>query len=75
MPSNTIGPLPKKSDSLSEKFKKSSGGLDDTEETVVTNINTVDKEGKSRNNLVEESNISPISAKDNIDTVDKTEKS
>ena len=73
MPSNTNGPLPKKSDSLSEKFKKSSGGLDDTEETVVTNINTVDKEGKPRKNLVAEANTSLISSNKNTDTVRKTD--
>ena len=31
MPSNTIGPLPKKSDASSEKVEKASGDLDDIE--------------------------------------------
>ena len=42
---------------------------------IKTNIDTVDKEGKSRKNVVKEANISPISSKNNIDTVNKTEKS
>ena len=39
------------------------------------NIDTVDKEGKSRKNLVKEANTSPISANNNIYTVDKIDKS
>ena len=43
MPSNIFGPLPKKSDAPSEKVEKSSGDLDDIEESLVTNIDTVEK--------------------------------
>ena len=39
-----------------------------------TNIDTVDKEGKLRKNVVKEATTSPISAKKNIDTVYKTDK-
>ena len=38
------------------------------------NIDTVDKGDKSRENVVKEANTSPISAKNKIDTVNKTEK-
>ena len=48
MSSNIIGPLPKKSYALNEKFEKASGDLDDIEEPLVTIIDTVDKEGKPR---------------------------
>ena len=60
MSSNIIGPLPKKSDTASGSVEKESGDLDDTKEPVVPNIDTVDKEGKSRKKLVEEANTSPI---------------
>ena len=46
MSSNIIDQLSKKSDAPSEKVK-TSGGLDDIEDPVVTNIDTVDKEYKS----------------------------
>ena len=58
--------------------------MDDIKKPLVTNIGTVDKYGtidtvdkkrKSNTNVVEEANTSPISAKNNIDTFDKTEKS
>ena len=38
-------------------------------------IDTVDKKWKSKQNLVEESKTSPISEKNKIDTVNKTQKS
>ena len=40
-----------------------------------TNIDTVDREGKSRKDVVKEANTSPISAKDNTDTVKQSDKS
>ena len=48
MSSNIIGPLHKKSYAPSEKIEKASGNFDDIKETMVTNIDTVDKEDKSR---------------------------
>ena len=48
MPSNIIVPSPNKSDAPSERVEKLSGDLDHIEESLVTNIDTVDKEGKSR---------------------------
>ena len=45
MSSNTIGPLPKNSDSPSGFFTKKSGDLDDTKNSLVTTIDTVVKEG------------------------------
>ena len=47
MSSNTIVPLPKKSDTLSEIFRKSSGDLDDIKKSLVTTIDTVVKEGNT----------------------------
>ena len=72
---NIIGPLPKKSDAPSKNFEKASGGLDNIEDPLVTNIDTVDKEVESRKNVVEEANTSPLSENNNIDIVKKTEKS
>ena len=46
----------------------------DTVDKEVT-IDTVDKKGKSKQNVVEEAITSHISAKKNIDTINKTEKS
>ena len=43
--------------------------------TTKTDIDTVDKEEKLGKNVVKESNTSPISAKEKIDTVNKTDKS
>ena len=77
------GPLSKKSDAPSE-FKEASGDLDDIRNSLVTTIYMVDKDGtvdifdkksKSKPNVVEESITSLISAKNNIDTVNKTDKS
>ena len=45
MPYNTIGPLPQESDNPIEKAIKASGDLDDTNKALVTNIDTVVKEG------------------------------
>ena len=45
---NIIGPLPKKLDAPSENVEKASGDLDDIEEPLVTTIEKVDKEGKTR---------------------------
>ena len=73
MPSYIIFPFPKKSDAPSEKVKKSCGDLYDTENPLVATIDTVDKEGKSKQNLVDEANTSIFSAKKNTDTVDKVE--
>ena len=42
---NTIGPLPKKSYASSEEVKKEIRGLDDIKKPLVTNFDTVDKEG------------------------------
>ena len=76
--------MPKKSDSPSERVKKSSGDLDDIKKPLVNTIGTVDKEGtidmvdkkgKSKTNVVEEAISYPISSKKKIDTVNKTEKS
>ena len=58
--------------------------MDDTKQALVTNIDMVVKEGnaeivkkggKSKQHFVEESITTPISEKNNIDTVNKTEKS
>ena len=46
---NIIVPFPKKSDAPSEKVKKVSRDLDDIEKPLVTTIDTVDKEEKSKN--------------------------
>ena len=45
MSSNTIGPLPNKSDTPSEKVRKASGDMDDIKKALVTTIETVFKEG------------------------------
>ena len=80
---NTIFPLPKESDTPSEKVRKIGGDLDDTKHALVTTTHTVVKEGnaemvdredKSKQNVVGESITSPILSK-KIDTVNKTEKS
>ena len=52
MSCNIIIPSPKKSYVPSEKVEKSGGGLYDINEPVVTNTDTVDKEGKLRNMLL-----------------------
>ena len=57
------------------KTSKSKGDLDYIKKPLVTTIDTVDKKGKSEQNMVEETNTSPISEKKKIDAVDKTEKS
>ena len=84
MPSNIIGPLPKKSDTPIEKVRKSSGDLDDIKKELITTIYTVDKEGitymvdkigKRKPNVVHKDITSPISEKKKIDTVKKTQKS
>ena len=74
MSSNIIVPLPKKSDAPSEKVEKESGDLDDTKEPLVTNIDTVYKEGKSRKMWLKKP-THLICQKNNIDTVNKTNKS
>ena len=45
MPSNTIGPSQKKSDTQIEEVIKASGGLDDIKKSLVNTIYTVVKEG------------------------------
>ena len=47
MSSNIIGPLSKESDSPSETFRKTSGDLDDTKKALVTNTDTIVKEGNT----------------------------
>ena len=47
--SNTSDPLPKKSDNPSERVRKTSGGLYDTEKALVTTTDTVVKKGKKTN--------------------------
>ena len=74
MSSNIIGPLPKKSNASSEKVKQESGSLDDIKNPLVNTIHTTYKKGKTKQNVVEEANTSPISEK-KTDSVDKTEKS
>ena len=58
--------------------------MDQTENLLVTTIDTADKEGiidtvekkgKSKQIVVEEAITSPFSAKNNIDKINKTEKS
>ena len=82
MPSNIIGPLPKKSDTPIEKVRKSSGDLDYIRKSLVTTIDTVVKEGTTdtfdkkggKPNMV----INPVLLllqKKTIDTVNKTRKS
>ena len=44
MPSNTIGPLPKKSDTPSENIRKASGDLDYAKKALVNTIYIVGKE-------------------------------
>ena len=70
MSPNTIFPLPKESDTPSEKVRKKSGYLDDTKEALVTTTDTVfregttdivDKEGKPKQNVAEEAITPPIS--------------
>ena len=69
MSSNISDPLPKKSDNPSEKFRKTSGDLDNTEKELVTTTDTVVKEGntdmvnrkmKTKSNMVKESITTPI---------------
>ena len=45
--SNISDPLPKKSDNPSEKVRKTSGDLDDTEKALVATTYTVVKEGNT----------------------------
>ena len=47
MSSNTIFPLPKESDTPSEKFRKTSEELDDTKHALVTTNETYVKEGNN----------------------------
>ena len=46
MSSNIISQLPKKSCNPSEKVRITSGDLDETEKALVTDIETIAKEGK-----------------------------
>ena len=82
--SNSIGPLPNLSVNPSEKFIKTSGYLDNTKKALVTttdkvvkegNTDMVDKKIKTKPNVVKEYITSPISEKNKIDTVNKTDKS
>ena len=83
MSSNIIGPLPKEYYNPSENFIKTSGGFDDTKKALVTTTDTVVKEGntdmvnketKTKPNVVKEAITPPISAKKKINTVNKTAK-
>ena len=47
MSSNIIGPLPKVSDTPSERVRKTSGDLDDTKKTLVFTTDTVFQEGNT----------------------------
>ena len=82
MSSNISDPLPKKYDNTSEKVRKKSGDLNETEKALVTTTETVVKEGntdmvdkktKTKPNVAKES-IPPTTAKKKIDIVNKTEK-
>ena len=64
MSPNTIFPLPKESDTPSERVIKTSGNLDDTKQALFIttdkvfkegNTEVVDKEEKPKQNIVEES--------------------
>ena len=55
--------------------KKHKNGKDGASITPKKYIDTVDKEGKSRKNVVKEANSSPILANNNIYTLNKTYKS
>ena len=74
MSSNISNPFPKKSDNPSISVRKKSGDLDETEKALVTNTDTVVKEGNNdmgtKPNEVKEA-ITPLIAKNNIDTVKK----
>ena len=81
---NIICPLPKEYDTPSEKVRKIGGYLDDTIQALVSTTDTffkevntdmVDKEGKLKQNIVEEAITPPISTENKIDTVNKTSKS
>ena len=80
---NTIGLLPKKSDTPSEKVRKTIGDLDDTKKALVTTTDMVVKEGntdmvdKKRKKpiMVEKVITSPIWEKNIINTVNKIDKS
>ena len=81
MSSNIIFPLPKESDNTSEKFRKTSGNLDDIKKTLVftteivikeRNNDMVDKKSKTKPNMVKEA---IILFQKKIETVNKTEKS
>ena len=76
--------MPKEYYNPSEKVRKISGYLDYTKNSLVFTTDTVVKEAntvmvynkrKTKPNVVKESITSLISAKKNIDTVNKTEKS
>ena len=67
--------MPNKSDAPIEKVKIASVDLDHTKNPLVATIDTVEKKGISKQNMVEEANTSPISENNNIDTFDKREKS
>ena len=70
MSPNTIFPFPMKSDTPSEKVRKTSADLDEIKQAIFTTNDTVvkegnteifDKEGKSKQNVVEEAITHPIS--------------
>ena len=78
MSSNISDLLSNKSDNPSITVRKTSWDLDETENSLVTTTDTAVKEGNTdmgtKPNLVKEA-ITPPIAKNNIDTVNKTDKS
>ena len=76
--------MPKEYNNPSKNIRKTSGDLDDTKKALVTTTDTVvkewntemvDKKRKTKPNVVKEPTTPPISAKNNIYTVNKTDKS
>ena len=81
---NIIVPLPKEYDNPSENVRKKSGDLDDTKKALVNttekvvkegNTEIVVKKGKRKPNVLKKAITPLVSAKNNIDKVNKTEKS
>ena len=73
--------MPNEYDNPSERVGKTSGDLDDNKKSLVATTGMVVKEGnnfmvdknsKTKNNLVKEATTPPISAKNKIDTFNKT---
>ena len=75
MPSNTTVPLPKKSDTPSEKVEKQVGIWMIQKSQLSLILTQLINKGNQEKNSVEEANTYPISENNNIDTVKKTDKS